>query len=82
MVERRGFAPRRVGDVFPIEMLDGLKSVHVEVRFTGVVRESEKWECGGSELEDVDWVEQEGRLRLLWKRRDLRLEVHFERVAV
>lgn len=82
MVERRGWAPKKVGDVFPIGEFEGLKSVDVEVRYNGVVRECEKWECGGSELEDVDWMEQEGRLRLLWTRMDARLEVRFERVAV
>ncbi|KAF3001361.1 hypothetical protein E8E13_006383 [Curvularia kusanoi] len=82
MLESRGFAPRRVGDVFPIEMFKGLKRVDVEVRYTGEVKECEKWACGGSELEDDGWVEQEGRLRLKWTRRDLELEVNFERVAV
>lgn len=82
MVESRGFAPRRLGDVFQVEMFGGLKRVDVEVRFTGVVRECEKWECVGSELEDTDWVEQEGRLSLRWKKCNPRLEVRFERVAM
>ena len=82
MVESRGFAPRRLGDVFPVEMLTGLRRVDVEVRYTGVVSECEKWECGGSELEDADWAEQEGRLRLRWKKYDPRLAISFERVAV
>lgn len=82
MVESRGFAPRRVGDVFPLEAFGGLKRVDVEVRYTGVVKDWEKWECGGNELEDDDWAEQEGRLTLKWTRSDVRLEVNFERVAV
>ncbi|KAJ8110971.1 hypothetical protein OPT61_g6313 [Boeremia exigua] len=82
MVERRGFAPRRLGDVFLVEMFGGLKRVDVEVRYTGVVRECEKWESGGSELEDTDWMEQEGRLRLRCKKYNPRMEVRFERVAV
>lgn len=82
MVESRGFSPRRLGDVFQVEMFGALKRVDVEVRYTGFVRECEKWECEGSELEDTDWVEQEGRLRLRWKKCDPRLEVRFERVAV
>lgn len=82
MVESRGFAPRRLVDVFPVEMFAGLRRVEVKVRYTGVVRESEKWACGGSELEDVDTVEQEGRLRLRWKKEHPRLEINFERVAV
>ncbi|KAF2622721.1 hypothetical protein BU25DRAFT_204842 [Macroventuria anomochaeta] len=82
MVESSGFVPRRLGDVFPVEMCAGLRKVRVEVRYTGVVRECGKWECGGNELEDRDWAEQEGRLRLRWTRRDPRLVVSFERVAV
>ncbi|KAJ4987365.1 hypothetical protein SVAN01_07103 [Stagonosporopsis vannaccii] len=82
MVESRGFAPRKLGDVFQVEMFGGLRRVDVEVRYTRVVRECEKWACAGSELEDSDWVEQEGRLRLRWKKSDPNLEVLFERVAV
>lgn len=82
MVECRGFAPRRLNDVFSVEMFKGLKRVDVEVRYKGVVRECEKWEDHGSELEDTNWVDQEGRLRLRWKKVDPRLEVRFERVPV
>lgn len=82
MVERRGFAPRKLADVFPIETFVGLKWIHVEVRYTGVVMDCDKWACEGSELEDVDSTEQEGRLRLRWGRHDPRLVVKFERVAV
>ncbi|KZM21894.1 DNA binding [Ascochyta rabiei] len=70
MVESRGFVPRRVGDVFPIEKFEGLRTLRVEVRYTGVVRECDKWSCDGSELEDTDCTEQEGRLRLRWAKRD------------
>lgn len=82
MVQSRGFAPRRLGDVFPVERFAGLRRICVEVRYTGVVRECEKWACEGSELEDGDCTEQEGRLRLKWAKCDPRLVVKFERVAV
>ena len=82
MVERRGFAPRKLVDVFPIEMFVGLRRIHVEVRYTDVVRDCDKWACEGSELEDVDCTEQEGRVRLRWGRDDRGLVVEFERVAV
>ena len=82
MLERRGFAPRRLVDVFPVEVFKGLRKVTVEVRYTGMVKECEKWECEGSELEDENWGEQEGRLRLRWKRHDPRLVIEFDRVAV
>jgi len=82
MVESRGFAPRRLVDVFPVELFKGLKSARIEVRYTGVVEEEEKWACGGSELEDVDTVEAEGRLRLRLKKERPRLEITFERIAV
>ena len=81
MVESRGFAPRRLVDVFPVELFKGLRSVQIEVRYTGVLREDEKWECGGSELEDVDTVEAEGRLRLKLKKEHPRLDMDFKRVA-
>lgn len=82
MVESRGFAPRRLADVFPIEKFGGLRQVKVEVRYTGVVRDCDKWACDGSELADADCTEQEGRLRLRWARHDPRLVVSFERVAM
>ncbi|KAJ4341965.1 hypothetical protein N0V95_007061 [Ascochyta clinopodiicola] len=81
MVESRGFVPRRLGDVFPIDKFEGLRVLRVEVRYTGVVRDCDKWACGGSELEDADCTEQEGRLRLRWAKHDPRLVVKFERVA-
>lgn len=82
MVESRGFAPRKLGDVFPVGRLEGLQRLRVEVRYTGVIRDCDKWFCSGSELEDSDCTEQEGRLRLRWARHDPHLEVIFERVAV
>ncbi|KAF3051920.1 hypothetical protein E8E11_003519 [Didymella keratinophila] len=82
MVESRGFAPRRLVDVFPVELFKGLKSTRVEMRYTGLVEEDEKWACGGSELEDVDTVEAEGRLRLRLKKEHPRLDIKFERIAV
>ena len=80
MVERKGWLPRRVGDVFPVGAFGGLRGVVVEVRFNEGV--GEKWACGGSELEDMEWMEQEGRLRLRWAREVAGLEVRFERVVV
>ena len=80
MVERKGWLPRRVGDVFPVGAFGGLRGVVVEVRFNE--GEGEKWACGGSELEDTEWMEQEGRLRLRWAREVAGLEVRFERVVV
>jgi hypothetical protein len=82
MVESRGFAPRRLLDVFPVELFKGLKSIEIEVRYTGMVKEDEKWTCGGSELEDVDTVEAEGRFRLRVRKEHPRLEITFERTAV
>ncbi|KAF3046618.1 hypothetical protein E8E12_011252 [Didymella heteroderae] len=82
MVESRGFAPRRLVDVFPAEMFKGLRELDVEVRYAEAVCEDEKWTCGGSELEDVDTVEAEGRLRLRLKKEHPKLEVRFERTAV
>ena len=82
MVESRGFAPRRLVDVFPVELFRGLRSVEIEVRYTGVVEEDEKWACGGSELEDVDTVEAEGRLRLKLRKEHPRLDITFEKIAV
>jgi hypothetical protein len=82
MVESRGFAPRRLVDVFPVELFKGLRSVEIEVRYTGVVRQDEKWACDGSELEDVDTVEAEGRLRLKLRKQHPRLDITFERIAV
>jgi hypothetical protein len=82
MVESRGFVPRRLVDVFPVELFKGLKRVEVEVRYTGVVGEGEKWVCGGCELEDVDTLEAEGRLRLRLRKEHPRLEIRFEGVAV
>jgi hypothetical protein len=82
MVERKGWLPKRVADVFPVEAFGGLRGVVVEVRFNQGVGEGEKWACGGSELEDGEWEEQEGRLRLRWGREVVGLEVRFERVAV
>lgn len=82
MVESRGFAPRRLVDVFPVELFKGLKSVEIEVRYTGLVKEDEKWTCGGSELEDADTVEAEGRLRLRLRKQHPRLHITFEKFAV
>lgn len=82
MVESRGFAPRRLVDVFPVELFKGLRSVSIEVRYTGAVKEDEKWACGGSELEDVDTVEAEGRLRLKLRKEHPTLAITFEKVAV
>ncbi|KAF9699458.1 hypothetical protein EKO04_002099 [Ascochyta lentis] len=82
MVESKGFAPRRLGDVFPIEKFEGLRTLRVEVRYTSVIRDCDKWSCDGSELEDADCTEQEGRLRLRWATHDPHLVVKFERVAV
>ncbi|KAF1932399.1 uncharacterized protein M421DRAFT_417117 [Didymella exigua CBS 183.55] len=82
MVESRGFAPRRLVDVFPVEKFKGLRRVEVEVKCAGMVREDENWACGGSELEDVDTVEAEGRLRLRLKKEHPRLEIRFEKVAI
>jgi len=82
MVESRGFAPRRLGDAFPVEKFEGLRRLRIEVRYTGVIRDCDKWACDGSELEDADCTEQEGRLRLRWARRDPYLIIQFERLAV
>lgn len=82
MVESRGFAPRRLVDVFPVKLFTGLRSVEIVVRYTGTVKEDEKWACGGSELEDVDNAEAEGRLRLRLKKEHPRLQIEFERIAV
>lgn len=82
MVESRGFAPRRLVDVFPVEMFMGLSEMEVEVRHTGTMRADEKWACGGSELEDVDTVEAEGRLRLKLRKQHPTLKIRFERVTV
>lgn len=82
MVESRNFAPRRLGDVFPIERFEGLRWVWVEVRHTGIIRDCDKWACDGSELEDADCAEQEGRLRLRWARHDPRLVIKFDRIAI
>lgn len=84
MIERKGWLPKRVGDVFPVGAFGGLRGVVVEVRFNEGMGEGEgeKWACGGSELEDMEWMEQEGRLRLRWAREVAGLEVRFERVVV
>ncbi|OSS50739.1 hypothetical protein B5807_04086 [Epicoccum nigrum] len=82
MVERKGFLPKRVGDVFPVGRFEGLRRVVVEVRYNEGVGEGEKWAGGGCELEDREWEEQEGRLRLRWGREVAGLQVRFERVAV
>lgn len=84
MIERKGWLPKRVGDVFPVGAFGGLRGVVVEVRFNEGMGEGEgeKWACGGSELEDMEWMEQEGRLRLRWAKEVAGLEVWFERVVV
>jgi hypothetical protein len=82
MVESRGFAPRRLIDVFPIEKFEGLRRIHIEARFTSIIRDCDKWFCEGYELEDVDWAEEEDKLKHCWTIHNARLIVSFARVAV
>lgn len=81
MVEGEGWRSKALVEVVPLERLPGLRSVEVEVRGNGRVRDCRKDGCSGCE-DHGDMVEnEEEKVRVWFGQKYSRVEVRFERIA-
>jgi hypothetical protein len=85
MLEGEAWVPKRVEEVFPIDMLGGLRSVVVEVRHNGSAGDcvrGECWNCeGDGKGKGKKVAEEEGRLKG-WFKEGRGVSVEFVRVPV
>jgi hypothetical protein len=81
MVEGESWVAKRVEDCFPIQRLEGLRNVRIEVRMNGREKDCIRAECWNCECSHLGVSKEEERLGLWFCENVAGVEIDFARVA-